>query len=86
MQQNGRPLPGRAIFKGRFFILLVFLLLMIALQPLDEALGRYGVFLDITVTAILVSAIYAISQKRTHEFIGALFAAPVPIRIQGALQ
>lgn len=77
MQQNGSPSPGRAIFKGRFFSLLIFLLIMLAIQPLDEVIGRYRIFVDITVTAILVSAIYAISQKKTHAIAGILLAIPV---------
>ena len=60
-------LPYRqGIFKYRFLYLLVFILMLIAIQSLDEAIGLFGVVLDLVTTAILVSAIYAISQKRIH--------------------
>jgi hypothetical protein len=43
MQQNGRLPLGQAIFKGRFLYLLVFVLMLIAVQPLDETIGIFGV-------------------------------------------
>jgi hypothetical protein len=41
MQQNGRLPLDQAIFEGRFFYLLVFILMLIAVQPLDETIGAY---------------------------------------------
>ena len=67
MDQNGRPLLAQTIFRGRFLYLLFFILMMIALKPLDEAIGKFGILLDLIVTAILVSAIYAISQKKNYR-------------------
>ena len=76
MDQNGRLLLGRVIFRGRFLYLLFFILMLIAIQPLDEVIGKFGILLDLIVTGILVSAIYAISQKRNYRIIGVLLAVP----------
>jgi len=77
MQQNSRLPLGQAIFKGRFFYLLGLILMLIAIQPLDEAIGKYGILLDLITTAILVSAIYAISQKKNSSIAGVLLATPL---------
>jgi len=81
MQQNGRLPIGQAIFKGRFLYMLVLILMLIAIQPLDEAIGKYGILLDLITTAILVSSIYAIGQKRAHGVAGVLLAAPLLVSL-----
>ena len=68
---------SEVIFRGRFLYLLIFLLLLIAIQPIDEAIGRLGILLDLIVSAILISSIYVISGKRNHIVIGVLLAAPL---------
>ena len=75
---------SQAIFRGRFLYLLIFILLLIAIQPLDEAIGRLGVVLDLIVSAILLSAIYVISGKRIHIVIGVFLAAPLLISLWSA--
>ena len=75
---------SEVIFRGRFVYLLIFLLMLIAIQPIDEALGRFGIFLDLIVSVILVSAIYAISGKRNHIVIGVLLAAPLLLSLWSA--
>jgi hypothetical protein len=77
MAQNDRLSLGRAILKSRFLFLLVFLLLLIALQPLDEVIGELGILLDLIVTAILMLSIFAISQKKNHMISGILLAVPM---------
>jgi len=81
MQQNGRLPLGQAIFEGRFLYLLVFILMLIAIQPIDEIIGSYRLLLDLITTAILVSAIYVISQKRVHGVTGALLASPLLVSL-----
>jgi len=81
MDQNGRRLLGQIIFRGRFLYLLFFILMMIALKPLDEVIGKFGILLDLIVTGILVSAIYAISQKRNYRIIGVLLAFPMLLSV-----
>ena len=75
---------SEVIFRGRFVYLLIFILLLIAIQPIDEALGRLGIFLDLIVSAILLSAIYVISGKRIHIVIGVILAAPLLISLWSA--
>jgi hypothetical protein len=77
MEQNDRLSFGRVIFKSRFLFLLVFLLMLIAIQPLDEAIGEFGILLDLIVTAILISSIFAISQKKNHMISGILLVIPL---------
>jgi len=81
MGQNGRRLLGQVIFRGRFLYLLFFILMMIALKPLDEFIGKFGILLDLIITAILLSAIYAISQKRNFRIIGVLLAVPMLLSV-----
>ena len=45
VQKNRRVPLGQIIFRGRFLFLLIYLLVLIAIQPLDEAIGNLGVFL-----------------------------------------
>lgn len=66
-------------FKNRFLYLLVFLLSMIASAPLDEVLGNFGILTDLVTSAVLVLAIYAVSQKRHHTVIGVLLAVPMVV-------
>ena len=75
---------SNVIFRGRFIYLLIFLLLLIAIQPIDEAIGKLGFFLDLIVSAILVSSIYVISGKRSHIIIGVLLAAPLLLSLWSA--
>ena len=68
-------------FKNRFIYLLVFLLVMVAIAPLDEVLGRFGILTDLVTTAILILAIYSVSQKRQHIVIGVLLAVPMVVAL-----
>ncbi|MGD8524326.1 MAG: potassium channel family protein [Desulfobacterales bacterium] len=72
---------SQVIFRDRFLYLLIFILMLIAIQPLDEAIGKLGIVLDIIVSAILLSAIYVISGKRIHIVIGVFLAAPLLISL-----
>ena len=79
MEQYDRLSFIRVIFKSRFLFLLVFLLMLIAIQPLDEAIGEFGILLDIITMAILASAIFAISHKKNHMIAAVLLAAPMVV-------
>jgi hypothetical protein len=81
MQKNGRLPFGRAIFECRFLYLLFFILMLIAVQPLDETIGKFGILLDLITTAILVSSIVAISQKKNHTVLGVLLAVPMLVSV-----
>lgn len=77
MHKNRRLPLGQIIFRGRFLFLLIYLLALIALQPVDEAIGHFGLILDIAISIILISAVYAISEKQIHTVIGILLAVPL---------
>ena len=77
MHKNRRLPIGQIIFRGRLLFLLIYLLALIAALPIDEALGRFGLILNIAVSIILVSAVYAISEKSIHTVIGILLAVPL---------
>jgi hypothetical protein len=75
---------SQLIFRRRFSYLLIFILMLIAIQPLDEAIGRFRIAMDLIVSAILLSAIYAISRKKNHIVIGVLLAAPLLVSLWSA--
>ena len=77
MHKNRRLPLGQIIFRGRFLNLLIYILVLIAIQPFEEAIGQFGLLLDIIISFILVSAIYAVSHKNTHTIIGILLAVPM---------
>ena len=81
MDQNDRPILGQVIFRGRFLYLLFLILMLIAIQPLEEAIGKFSMLLDLIVTAIFVSAIYAISQERNFRIIGVFLAVPTLLSV-----
>ena len=71
------PLPfSQIIYKNRFLYLLIFIFILIAIQPLDAVIGNVGIVLEVLTTAILVSAIYTVSHKKFHFIFGLLLALP----------
>ena len=68
---------GQVCFKERFLSLLIFIIAMIIIGPLVEEFVRLSILIDILWSAILVSAIYAISQKKHHILIAVLLALPM---------
>ena len=68
---------GQICFKERFLSLLIFIIAMIIIGPLVEEFVRLSILIDILWSAILVSAIYAISQKKHHILIAVLLALPM---------
>ncbi len=71
-------LPFRQIcFKGRFLNLLIFIIAMLVVGPLFEELVNLRILMDILWSAIFISAIYAVSQKKHHVLIGIVLALPM---------
>ena len=68
---------GQICFKERFLSLLIFIIAMIIIGPLVEEFVRLSILIDILWSAILVSAIYAVSQKKRHILIAVLLALPM---------
>ena len=71
----------RAVYQGRFLILLVALLIYFALVPLLEGLVRIRILIDIIFSAILLTGIYAVSTKTYNAVIATLLALPMLISL-----
>ncbi|MHC4309100.1 MAG: ion channel [Planctomycetota bacterium] len=68
------PFTQRRI--GRFYLLLISITLTLALRPFLEGFIGIRLLMDIFVTAILMSGLYAASRKRYLFYIGLLIAFP----------
>ena len=68
---------SQVCFKERFLGLLIFIVAMIIIGPLFEEFVGLSILIDILWSAILVSAIYAVSQKKRHILIAVLLALPM---------
>lgn len=66
-----------ACFKGRFLFLLISLLGYLILTPLFKGFIGIKLLLGIFTTAIFITAIYAVSQKKLFFVIGSLLALPM---------
>lgn len=67
---------SRICFKNRFLYLFVSLLALIFLSPFIEGLHYLGIVFSVFLSAVFLSAIYAISQKRHTALIAALLVLP----------
>jgi Ion channel len=63
--------------KGRFLFLLVSILLLLALQPFLVGFAGLNRLLNIFVSVVLLSAVYAVSLKKQTAMIGLLLAVPM---------
>ncbi len=70
-----------ACLRDRFLFLLISLLSLILIAPLLGEYVNLNTLSDIIITAIFLSAIYAISQKERYLFISCLFLLPVLVAI-----
>ena len=77
MEDSVRLPGGKIAAKYRFVYLLVSLLLMIAVQPLDAAIGKFGLILDIIMAVIFILAINSVGQDWKHLLVGILLAVPM---------
>jgi len=68
---------SRVCFKERFLSLLIFIIAMLIVGPLFEEFVGLSILMDILWSAIFVSAIYAVSQKKRHIVIAVLLALPM---------
>lgn len=68
---------SQVCFKERFSSLLIFIIAMLVLGPLIEEFVGLRILMDILWSAIFVSAIYAVSQKKHHIIIAVLLALPM---------
>jgi len=68
---------SQVCFKERFPSLLIFIIAMLILGPLVEEFVQLSILMDILWSAIFISAIYAVSQKKRHIVIAVLLALPM---------
>ena len=68
---------SKVCFKERFLSLLIFIIAILIIGPLFEDFVRLRILMNILWSAIFVSAIYAVSQKKHHILIAALLALPM---------
>ncbi len=64
-------------FKDRFLFLLVSILLLLALQPFLVGFVGLSKLLNIFLSAVLISAVYAVSMKKQTAIVGFLLAVPM---------
>ena len=68
---------GQICFKERFLGLLTFIIALIVVGPLIEEFVHLRILYDILWSAVLVSAIYAVSHKKSYILVGVLLALPM---------
>ncbi len=74
-------IPFTRIHIGRFFFLLISMVLMFALRPFLENFVRISYLMDIFFFVIFLSAVYAISRKRSTFIIALIMALLMEILI-----
>jgi hypothetical protein len=67
-------LPFTQIRIGRFLFLLISIVLMFVLRPFLEGFIRISYLMDVFFTAIFLSAVYAVSQKKSIFIVALLIA------------
>jgi len=63
-------------FKQRFRFLFVSILVVIVMNPIIESIAPLRILFSIFITAVIMSATYALSQKMRHLVIGSILAVP----------
>jgi hypothetical protein len=77
MNEKTRLPFGQICFRERFLGLLIFIIILIVVGPLIEEFVHLRMIYDILWSAVLVSAIYAVSHKKHHILIAVLLALPM---------
>jgi len=72
-------IPFTQLRIGRFLFLLISILLMFILRPFLEGFVGVSLLVDIFVSVVLLSGIYAVSQKKNVFYISLIIAAPALI-------
>jgi voltage-gated potassium channel len=74
MKTGLHPTTPLSRSKERFLILICLILGTIVLVPILQRFASLRIFLDIFITAIYISMVYTVSNKKRHLYIGALLA------------
>ena len=64
-------------FQGRFLYLLILILAMIIIDPLVANFLQLRIITDVFVTAIFITAAYAISKRKRDVFVAVLLLLPM---------
>jgi hypothetical protein len=79
MVTKSRNTQLQALHQKRFLILLVLILVMIVLSPFLDVFVQTRIMMDILLTAIFFTIIFAIKTKRVHVFIASILVLPLII-------
>jgi len=73
--------PKSDLFEQRFLILLILFFMMLAVGPFIRDYGKLSYIFDLVVSAIFLSAMYAIVEKTRHLIIAACLAVPMLVSV-----
>jgi hypothetical protein len=76
VKQTSFPFARHHSRRG-FLVLLIFVIALLVIGPLFEEFTKIKMLIDIFWSAILIAAIYAVSQKKHHIVIATLLAVPM---------
>jgi hypothetical protein len=68
---------SKSYFENRFLYLIILIFLMLLAVPILSGFAGVRLFLDIFMTAILISTIYAVSERKHVSLIALLLALPM---------
>lgn len=74
MALSGEPIGKLSQSKQRFLILLCLILGLLVLVPVLQRFVAVRIFIDIFLTAIVISMVYTVSDKKGHVVIGLVLA------------
>ena len=69
-------IPLLRIHVGRFLFLLLTFISLFAIRPFLEGYVGINFLMDIFVSAVLISGMYAVSEKRSTSIIGLIIGLP----------
>jgi voltage-gated potassium channel len=81
MKTGLHPTTPLSHSKERFLILICLILGTIVFVPILQGFATLRIFLDIFITAIYISMVYTVSNKKRHLYIGALLAIAMLISL-----
>jgi len=77
MDKKSRTPSSQIHFQGRFLYLLILILALIIIVPLVENFVHLRMITDVFMTAIFITAAYAISKRKLHVIVAVLLLLPM---------
>lgn len=81
MTEKKQTSPKADLFEQRFLILLILFFVMLAVGPFIRDYGKLRYIFDLVVSAIFLSAMYAVVEKTRHLIIAACLVAPMLVSV-----